>query len=357
MDQKVLMYYTGGTIGMTATTPRGRDPLFEQRMRDALRGVEGIPAFDFEARAELLDSSNMTPDDWAEIARYIASRQDRYRAFVILHGTDTMAYTTSALTFMIEGLSKPVIVTGSQVPLAVPVNDARDNLIGSLKAAGDARIPPVVSLFFKEKLLLGCRATKVDASDWDAFDSPNAKALALVTKDGIELNEQVGLPSRDGVKAALHVQEFTHTQVGLLRLFPGISGKITENFLQAPLEGAVLHAYGSGNGPSRERNAPFRDALRGAVARGAVLVACTQCLRGSVDLSLYRTGLGDDGVISGYDMTAEAALTKLFWLLSRGLSRSEVERLMQLNLRGELTPPTHLPAPEAVSAEVAVMSR
>lgn len=352
--KKVLIYYTGGTIGMTATTPRDADPEFPNRVATELAGVGGLPEWDFVRRPTLLDSSDMTPWQWHDIAGYIVSRRNDYDAFVVLHGTDTMAYTTSALTFMIGGLvGKPIVFTGSQVPLAVQpreCNDARDNLINSLRIAGDDRLAPVVSLFFKNKLLLGCRATKVDASDWDAFDSPNADPLARVTEDGIEFSpfsQHEVLPLSEDPDGAPEVQAFTRTEVGLLRLFPGISGEITRNFLQSPLKGAVLHAYGSGNGPSRRSNPSFRDALRDAVSRrGVVIVACTQCLRGNVNLSLYQTGLGDDLVISGFDMTAEAAVTKLFWLLSRNLGRSEVERQMQLNLRGELTLPTPpLPCP------------
>ncbi|HYU35973.1 MAG TPA: type I asparaginase [Thermoanaerobaculia bacterium] len=340
MQQKVLVYYTGGTIGMTAERPRRADPNFRTNMANALRGIPGIPEWDFEALPDPLDSSSMTPKHWESIAKYIEDRQHRYRAFVILHGTDTMAYTTSALTFMIRGLTKPIIFTGSQVPLAVPGGDARANLIASLRLAGDYRLPRAeVCLVFGGKVLRGCRATKVSAEEWDAFDSPNFPPLARATEDGIELSEQAGLPPDEEAGVALQVQEFTQTEVGLLRLFPGISARITENFLRSPLKGAVLHAFGSGNGPS---DPDFRRVLREAIRRRenrVVIVACTQCLRGSVDLSLYQSGLGGEGVISGWDMTAEAAVTKLFWLLSVESDPRAVERRMQQNERGELTRP------------------
>ncbi len=367
-QKKVHVYYTGGTIGMTATTPRVEDPVFAKRVASELENVDGLPKWDFEFHPTRLDSSNMTPADWKSIADYIAGKQDDYDAFVILHGTDTMAYTTSALTFMIAGLKKPVIFTGSQIPLAVPCNDARWNLIASLRIAGNYPLPkPEVCLFFKDKLLRGSRATKVSADELDAFDSPNFPPLcrapeggeikcceqvdvpphfdplASVAEDGsIKLNEQGELLPPEVADVPLHVQEFTEKQVGLLRLFPGITDVITRNFLQSPMKGAVLHAFGSGNGPSDPK---FRQALKDAVDRGVVIVACTQCLRGSVDLDLYETGLGEERVVSGYDMTAEAAVTKLFWLLTLFKRLSPTLRplvvgfLMRQNLRGELTRP------------------
>lgn len=375
MEQKrVHVYYTGGTIGMTAERPREEDLGFQKRMEDELENVGGLPDWDFALHMpHRLDSSNMTPEHWKSIADNIARKQDDYDAFVILHGTDTMAYTTSALSFMITGLKKPIIFTGSQIPLAAPDNDAKCNLINSLRIAGNYPLPkPEVCLFFKDKLLRGNRATKVSADGLDAFDSPNfcplAEApadcevkfreqveapphfdpLALVAEDGsIKLDEQGDLlPFEEGADVALRVQEFTEKQVGLLRLFPGITDVITRNFLLAPMTGAVLHAFGSGNGPSESK---FRQALKDAVDRGVVIVACTQCLRGSVDLGLYGTGLDSVGVVSGYDMTAEAAVAKLFWLLTLfkflppTLRPWVVRSLMRQNLRGELTRPPGIP--------------
>ena len=338
---RVHVYYTGGTIGMVRNS-EGRfvpDPGFPVRMRRALLTVPGLPEWDIHVRQpRLLDSSNMTPKDWLEIAQYIQQRHEDYDAFVILHGTDTMAYTTSALTFMIEGLRKPVIFTGSQIPLSEPRNDARTNLIATLLIAGLYR-EHKVCLFFKDRLLLGCRATKVSATEPAAFDSPNLRPLARFVKRAVKFDEPAPAPpAAAGADVALSVQEITDTKVGLLRLFPGISPAITRNLLQPPLVGAVLQAYGVGNAPSGEENAEFQEVLREAAQRG-VLVACTQCLRGSVSLGVYETGLGRLGVVSGYDMTVEAAVTKLFWLLNRGLPLPEVRRQMALNLKGELTPP------------------
>lgn len=338
--EKVHVYYTGGTIGMI-NDEAGQlvpNPAFPDNMRETLKDVPGMPDWDIHSREPLLDSSNMTPKDWSEIAYYIMSRHDNYKAFVVLHGTDTMAYTTSALTFMMAGLSKPVIFTGSQIPLSKPNNDAKSNLVASLKIAGDYQLPkPEVCLYFGQKLLRGCRVTKVDVEAFATFDSPNFPPLAEVSEDGIAFNTHLAPPPDDASEdITLSVQEFTKTNIGLLRLFPGISPEITRNFLQPPLEGAVLQAYGAGNGPSGHKNEAFRQVLAEAASRG-VLVACTQCLRGSADLGRYETGLGKEGVISGFDMTAEAALTKLFWLLSQ-YPIPEVKRKMQRNLKGELTP-------------------
>jgi L-asparaginase len=291
-----------------------------------------IPSFTIHDYDPLLDSSNMTPGEWVNIARDIAGHYREYDGFIVLHGTDTMAYTASALPFMLEGLQKPVIITGSQIPLCEVRNDARENLITSLLISANYDIPEVC-LYFGGKLLRGCRSTKVSADGFAAFDSPNFPPLGTVGID-IEVNWDLVRKS-DGRK--LRVHELRAPVVSALRLFPGISPDLVRNVLRPPLQGLVLEAYGIGNGPDHDQD--FLAALEEATARGVVIVDCTQCLEGTVDLGEYATGtaLARAGVISGYDLTAEAALAKLYYLLSRGGSPERVKREMQRDLRGEMT--------------------
>jgi L-asparaginase len=338
MNEKILVYYTGGTIGMIEDS-EGRlvpDLNFPANMRKALADERGLPDWEIRIRSPLLDSSNMTPEDWKEIAEYVRDNRSNFKAVVILHGTDTMAYTTSALSFILEGLDRPVVFTGSQVPLSFSDNDAKPNLVGTLRAVGTGRAPNNVCPFFGGRLLLGCRGVKVDAENVVAFDSPNYPPLATVTGDSVSWSDAPKWSAAPN--ADLTVQPIVPTQVGTLRLFPGISGEITTNFLQPPLQGAVLQAYGSGNGPTA--NTGFTRALKDATdpPRNVVIVACTQCLRGSANLRVYETGLDRYGATSGYDMTTEAALTKLSWLFSQSSDPGWVRKELEKNLRGELTP-------------------
>uniref|UniRef100_A0A3B1IV50 asparaginase n=1 Tax=Astyanax mexicanus TaxID=7994 RepID=A0A3B1IV50_ASTMX len=298
-------------------------PLSKQNKRIMYTVIEYSP---------LLDSCNMTTDDWATIGKDIEKHYEKYDGFVILHGTDTMAYTASALSFMCEHLGKPVILTGSQVPIYEMRNDGRDNLLGALLIAGQFVIPEVC-LYFHHKLYRGNRVTKVDAGSFNAFSSPNLPALANAEVD-IKINWDTVWRANTTVKFRINTQ--MNRNVGLLRLFPGITAETVRAFLQPPMEGIVLETYGSGNAP--DNRADLLEEFRKATERGVIMVNCTQCLRGSVTTS-YATGkaLSDAGLVAGCDMTPEAALSKLSYVLAKKeLTTQEKRKMLSRNLRGEM---------------------
>jgi L-asparaginase len=334
-DQRVYVAYTGGTIGMSPT-PHGYAPepgFFEARLRETpeFRAPQ-IPEFEVHEYAPLLDSADMSPDDWLRIAEDVERRYDDFDGFVVVHGTDTMAYTASALAFMFEGLSKPVVLTGSQIPLCETRNDARNNLLSALEIAADARLSEVV-VVFDELVMRGVRTRKLDASGLSAFRSPNCAPLGRIGSR-IELDASRLRPRGDG---PLRIQPVGQPIVGTMRLFPGLRASVLENVLAPPLEGLVLESFGVGNGPIHD--ADFLRVLRHSTERGVVVVATTQCLRGQVDLSSYATGqaLADAGVVGGADMTPEAALAKLHYLLNKGHAPARVREELARDLRGELT--------------------
>jgi L-asparaginase len=331
----VLVLNAGGTIGMVGT-PDGYAPVpgalgpYLDWIVEMSRGE--LPSISFFELDPPIDSANATPDSWCEIARILFERRADHPGFVVLHGTDTMAYTSSALSFLLPSFGKPVVVTGSQIPIARTRSDGRQNFIGALEVAVQQPGVPEVTLLFGETLLRGNRATKVDASGLDAFDSPRVPPLAEIGID-VVVNQALvrAVEGSPGLAAG------TLGNVAAVRLFPGFSASILANMCAAPLQGLVIEAYGAGNGPSEDRE--FLAAIEAAASRGVVVVVVTQCVRGTVQPGAYATGsaLIRAGAVPGFDMTCEAALTKLAVLLGQGLDTATVAQMMQHDIAGELT--------------------
>ena len=330
----IYIAYTGGTIGMKKTA-RGFVPAAGfltqciQSMPEFYH--EEMPDFVIQEYAPLIDSSNMDPSHWQQIADDIAANYDKYDGFVILHGTDTMAYTASALSFMLQGLAKPVIITGSQIPLSQLRSDGQTNLLNSLYLAAHYPIAEVC-LYFNNKLFRGNRSTKAHADGFDAFASPNYPLLA---EAGIKISLKKGIVSQPS-NTTLNIANVSSQPIGVVTLYPGISTDIFINILQQPVKALIILTFGVGNAPE---DPSLLKTLKQADDRGIILINLTQCFQGRVNMSGYATGLGlkRHGVISGADMTIEAALAKLHYLLGQALCPDEIKHQMQLNLAGELT--------------------
>ena len=338
---RILMIYTGGTIGMVPEDPSNPDsPLIPADWSRLKRHVPPLESFPVEAvlhAMDLIDSSDMTPAYWIEIARVIHGNYDDFEGFLILHGTDTMAYTASALAFLLENLGKPVIITGSQLSIAQPRSDAVQNFVTSLMLAAphafNLPLVPEVCIFFHEALLRGVRSRKISSSGYAAFASPNYPALARAGEH-IRVNEKAALQMPD---SGLFLHENLETNVMMFDIFPGMKPDFLARVLSAPgLKGLVLKTYGAGNAPTSKE---FLMEIEKAVQSGVALISVTQCSQGLVEMGRYgaSAGLEKAGAISGGDMTSEAALTKMMFLLGQGCSPEDFRRLMQKSLRGELS--------------------
>lgn len=337
----ILIIYTGGTIGMIENPETGTLESFN--FDHLMEHVPELKRFHYRIEAHLfeppIDSSDMSPADWAQLARIIASNYNDYDGFVILHGTDTMAYTASALSFMLENLSKPVILTGSQLPVGMPRTDGKENLITAIEIAaarGADGLPmvPEVCIFFESELLRGNRTTKITSENFNAFRSYNYPSLAHT---GIHIRYNPDRIRRPAFNQPLQPHYSFDTNVVILTLFPGIQESIISPIFQMEnLKGIVLKTFGSGNAPQQPW---LMKRLREATDRGVVVVNITQCLTGSVEMERYTTGIQllQAGVTSGYDCTPECAVTKLMFLLGHNLSPEIVRQKMSVSLAGEIT--------------------
>ena len=341
MKPRILIVYTGGTIGMI------EDPATKAlRPFDFSHLMENVPKvkmLDYKIDNiqfhPPIDSSDMSPAHWQYIARSIADNYDDYDGFVVLHGTDTMAYTASALSFMLEGLDKPVIITGSQLPIGQLRTDGKENLLTSIEIAAakdqDGRpMVPEVCIFFESRLLRGNRTMKINAEGFNAFRSYNFPALAHA---GIHIKYEEHLIRRPQPGAPFKPHFLLDNNVVIITLFPGIRKDYVDTVLRIKgLKAVILKTFGSGNAPQKEW---LVESLKELNEKGVILVNITQCSKGTVEMHRYGTGLQllQAGVINGYDSTVESMVTKLMFLMGHGHSKAEIIELMNTSIAGEIT--------------------
>ena len=336
----VLLIYTGGTIGMK-DSGNGLVPFdFSGILGEVPELRKFTLKIDSYTFNPLIDSSDVEPGMWKKLAELIKERYDSYDGFVVLHGTDTMAYSASALSFMLDNLAKPVIFTGSQLPVGSLRTDGKENLVSAIEvaAAKDAygrAMVPEVAVYFNSQLFRGNRTTKVNATAFDAFRSPNCPPLA---EAGINIRYNRNLiryPS--DAAAGLTINTALDTRVAILKVHPGITEQVARNVLLGEgIRAIIIETYGSGNAISKPW---FTDIVRESAASGRILLNVTQCLAGDVDMSLYATGkaLKDAGAVSGSDITTEAGLGKLFCLMGEHADNDTVKALLEKNLKGEIS--------------------
>ena len=336
----VLIIYTGGTIGMVQRPQTGT--LAPVKFKQILQEVPELNKFNFNIKTEVLnpaiDSSNMNPAIWAKIAKKIEHRYNEFDGFVVLHGTDTMAYTASALSFIFDNLDKPIILTGSQLPIGMLRTDGKENLITSVEIAaakenGKSKVPEVC-IYFDSKLYRGNRTVKRDSELFSAFRSVNYPELAVAGIDIKYNSEFIFHPNNNGIlKTNIQFDD----NVVILKIFPGISQNVFNSIFNTPnLKGVVLETFGSGNVPTSKW---LVNTIKRAIKKGVIVLNITQCEGGRVIMGQYETSLEllNAGVISGKDMTVEAAITKLMFLLGQGLKTVEVKKYLNINLRGEIS--------------------
>lgn len=340
MTKSVLIIYTGGTIGMINDPETGAlCPFnFEQIVNEVPEIKEFGFTIDSHTLPELIDSSDLQPDLWDDLCRIIISNYEKYCGFVILHGTDTMAYSASALSFMLNNLSKPVVFTGSQLPIGTIRTDGRENLIAALEIAAayieEKAIVPEVCILFGDKLFRGNRTTKINAESFDAFQSFNYPALAEI---GIHIHYNYG--AIDYSPRSGEISSFTRidTSIAILKIFPGIKTEVVDAIINTPgLKGLIFETYGSGNAPT---NQAFLNKLKEASEKGIIIYNVSQCQGGTVEMGRYETSrkLVNAGVTGGYDITTEAAVCKMMYLLGKYKEANEIKKYLNSAIKGEIT--------------------